>query len=169
MDYINPTDMDLQGTLLQPILLASRRSCHWEGNDYHQTGHHAYFFSITSHETGWRNGIHFGRESNEPLFAIVAPEKNAETNLAETESFLKTGLDNIIVTAMKKAENEDAMVIRMYNYEDADTGVDLTIWKAFGKAIETNLIEEEEKSLAIEGNKLKIHVGHHEIKTIKLK
>jgi alpha-mannosidase len=118
---------------------------------------------------GWRNGIHFGRESNEPLFAIVAPEKNAETNLGESESFLKVGQDNIIVTAMKKAENEDAMVIRMYNYEDADTGVELLIWKAFGKADETNLIEEEKKSLAMEGNKLKLDVGHHEIKTVKLK
>ena len=169
MDYINPTDKSLDNTLLQPILLASRRSCHFEGNDYHQTGHHSYTFSITSHEAGWKNGIYFGRESNEQLFAIVAPQKYEQANLGESLSFLKVEQDNIIVTAMKKAENEDALVIRLYNYDNKDTEVDLTIWKSFNTAIETNLIEEEEKPLRLDQNDLQLKVGHHEIKTIKFK
>jgi alpha-mannosidase len=169
MDYINPTDKDLKNTLLQPILLASRRSCHFEGNDYHQTGHHSYSFSITSDEEGWKNGIHFGRESNEPLFAVVAPVKYVQANLGESQSFLTIGQDNIIVTAMKKAENEDAMVIRLYNFDDRDTEMDLTLWNSFNNAIETNLIEEEEEPLSINNNDLQLSVGHHEIKTIKFK
>jgi len=169
MDYINPTDKDLDNTILQPILLASRRSCHGEGNDYHQTGHHNYSFSITSHEGGWKNGIHFGRESNEQLFAIVAPPKFDQAKLAESLSFLKVKQGNIIVTAMKKAENEDAMVIRFYNIDEEDTEVDLSLWKSFDTAIETNLIEEEEGPLRLDKNGLYMEVGHHEIKTIKFK
>ena len=169
MDYINPTDKDLNNTLLQPILLASRRSCHFEGNDYHQTGHHSYSFSITSHEAGWKNGIHFGRESNEQLFTIIDPQKNAKANLGESLSFLKVEQDNIIVTAMKKAENENAMVIRFYNFDDRDTEIDLTLWKSFKAAIKTNLIEEEEEPLRMNKNDLQLIVGHHEITTIKFK
>ncbi len=169
MDYLNPTDKDLRNILLQPILLASRRSCHFEGNDYHQTGHHSYSFSITSHEAGWRNGIHFGRESNEKLFAILAPQKIVEANLDESESFLKVEQDNIIVTAMKKAENEDAMVIRFYNFDDRDTDVNLTLWKSFDEASKTSLIEENESQLIVNKNDLHMKVGHHEITTIKLK
>jgi alpha-mannosidase len=169
MDYINPTDMDLRNTLLQPILLASRRSCHFEGNEYHQTGHHSYSFSISSHEAGWKNGIHFGRESNEQLFTVIAPQKYVNAKLGESESFLKVGQDNIIVTAMKKAENENAMVIRLYNYDDKDTEADLTLWKSFDSAIRTNLIEEEEEPLKINKNGLQLCVGHHEIKTIMFK
>jgi alpha-mannosidase len=169
MDYINPTDRDLKSTLIQPILLASRRSCHWEGNDYHQTGHHSYSFSITSHESGWENGIHFGRASNEPIFAVIDPQKNAGANLGERMSFLKIEQDNIIVTAMKKAENEDAMVVRLYNFDDEDSEVDLSLWKSFDAAIKTNLIEEEEESLGLEKNKLQMKAGHHEIITLKFK
>ncbi len=169
MDYINPTDKDLKNTLLQPILLASRSSCHFEGNEYHQTGHHNYSFSITSHEAGWKNGIHFGRESNEQLFAIIAPQKNAKANLGESQSFLKVEQDNIIVTAMKKAENENAMVIRLYNFDDKDTEIDLILWKSFNAAIKTNIIEEEEELLKINENNLQLKVGHHEITTIKFK
>lgn len=169
VDYVNPTDKDLKNTILQPILLASRRSCHFEGNDYHQTGHHSYSFSITSHEAGWRNGIHFGRESNEKLFAIIAPQKYAGANLAESQSFLVVGKENIIVTAMKKAENEDAMVIRLYNYDDRDTDVELSLWKSFNHAFKTNLIEEEEEPISMEKNDLNLRVGHHEIITLKFK
>jgi hypothetical protein len=34
--------------------LASRRSCHGEGNWYLQEGDHHYRFSVTSHAAGWR-------------------------------------------------------------------------------------------------------------------
>ena len=53
LDYMDPTDKGLTNTILQPILLASRRSCHGEGNDYHQTGNHSFSFSVTSHKPGW--------------------------------------------------------------------------------------------------------------------
>ncbi|MGB8317686.1 MAG: glycoside hydrolase family 38 C-terminal domain-containing protein, partial [Ignavibacteriaceae bacterium] len=48
-DYIDPTDSLDKNTLLQPLLLASRRSCHWQGNEYLQTGDHHFEFSLTSH------------------------------------------------------------------------------------------------------------------------
>jgi alpha-mannosidase len=169
MDYINPTDKNLNNTLLQPILLASRRSCHFEGNDYHQTGHHSFTFSITSHKPGWENGIHFGRESNEQLFTIVDPQKYERANLGERLSFLKVEQGNIIVTAMKKAENEDAMVIRLYNFDDEDSEIDLSFWKSFDSAYKTNLIEEEVETLKMNRNDLHMGVGHHEITTIKFK
>jgi alpha-mannosidase len=169
MDYVDPTGKNLKGTILQPILLASRRSCHGEGNDYHQTGHHEFSFSISSHLTGWHNGVHFGKESNEPLFAVVAPEKYANAQLEERQSFLKVDQENIIITAMKKAENEDGVVIRFYNLSESDSEVSLSFWQIFNAAFDTNLIEEEEKKLKLNNKSLKLQAGKYEIQTIKLK
>jgi alpha-mannosidase len=70
---------------------------------------------------------------------------------------------------MKKAENEDAMVIRFYNFDERDTNVNLTLWKSFDGASKTSLIEEEEGQLIVKNNDLQLKVGHHEITTIKLK
>ena len=142
VDYIDPTDKQPDHTIIQPILLASRRSCHWEGNDYHQTGNHSYSFSITSHKPGWQNGARFGRASNEKLYVVVDPKKFAVAELDESESFLSVREENIIITAMKKAENENAVAIRYYNSEDKETEVELELWKSFNKAYSTNLIEE---------------------------
>ena len=169
IDYVDPTGKDLKGTILQPILLASRRSCHGEGNDYHQTGHHEYSFSITSHQPGWENGFRFGKESNEHLFAVVAPDRYLGSSLKERGSFLSTDQGNIVITAMKKAENEDAVVIRCYNIDGQDTDTDFKLWQSFDNVYETNLIEEQKSKLDITDKNLKIKLGKYEIRTLKLK
>ncbi|MEO8174691.1 MAG: glycoside hydrolase family 38 C-terminal domain-containing protein, partial [Sediminibacterium sp.] len=43
-DWIDPTGESNSSTVLQPILLASRKSCHSEGNYYLQPGNHSYQF-----------------------------------------------------------------------------------------------------------------------------
>ena len=64
-DFKDVTGLAEGATLLQPILLASRKSCHSEGNEYLQTGDHDYFFSITTDKPGTENSFHFGRQANE--------------------------------------------------------------------------------------------------------
>ncbi len=169
MDYLDPTGQNLKNTILQPILLASRRSCHGEGNDYHQTGHHTFSFSITAHKPGWKNGFRFGKESNEPLFAVAAPQKYAGASLNESQSFLSVDNENIIVTAMKKAEDEDALVIRYFNLDNKDTQALFSFWNPFESAWSTNLIEENMDTLKMKNNSLKVEVVRQAVETIKLK
>ena len=169
MDYKDPTDQNLTNTILQPILLASRRSCHGEGNDYHQTGHHEFSFSITSHKAGWKNGVHFGKESNERLFTAVAPEKYSIASLSESQSFLSVDQPNIIITAMKKAENDDAVIVRYYNVYDEEVKADFTLWKAFNSVYSVNLIEEEKLPLEIKNKGFQLNVGHNAVETVKFK
>jgi len=168
MDYIDPTDRGLQNTILQPILLASRRSCHWEGNDYHQTGNHTYSFSITSHKPGWKHGSRFGKESNEKLFAAVNPSKYVNANLEESMSFLQVDRENIIVSAFKKAEDGNGTVIRLYNLNEEETNVTLQLSETFSKAWRTNLIEEKEEELEVSQGGLTLTIGNQAIETILL-
>jgi alpha-mannosidase len=169
MDYIDPTDKGLQNTILQPVLLASRRSCHHEGNDYHQTGNHYYSFSITSHNTGWENGMKFGKESNEELYTAVNPIKYANADLKESMSFLKVDAENVIVSAMKKAENRDAVVVRLYNLNQEATDVKLQFSESFNSAWRTNLIEEKEEEMKIKNGVLHFTIGKQAIETFLFK
>ena len=72
-DYVDRTDDPVPYPVLQPLLLTSRKSCHGRGNWYLQPGDHDFRFSILSHEPGWKNGYRFGKQSNNPLRAVVAP------------------------------------------------------------------------------------------------
>lgn len=168
MDYIDPTDQGLQNTILQPILLASRRSCHWEGNDYHQTGNHTFSFSITSHKPGWNFGLKPGKEANENLFAVLAPSKYASADLKESMSFLELEGKNVIISALKKAENENAVVVRLYNLNEEETEVKLHFSQDFKKAWRTNLIEEREDELEVKDGVLQYKIGNQSIETILL-
>ena len=168
MDYIDPTDEGLPYTILQPILLASRRSCHGEGNDYHQTGNHSFTFSITSHKPGWQNGVKPGREANELLFAIPDPPKYADAELKESMSFFEVEAENVIVSAFKKAENENGVVVRLYNLNEEDTEVKLRFSEKFEKAWRTNLIEEKEEELDMKDGVLRFKIGNQSIETVLL-
>lgn len=168
MDYVNPTDKELKNTIIQPILLASRRSCHGEGNDYHQSGNHHFSFSLTSHKPGWKNGARQGKEANEKLQAILDPSKYSNAELDESMSFLQVEAENIIVSAMKKAENENGVVVRLYNLNEEETEVKLRFSEKFNKAWKTNLIEERDEELDIKDGVLHFKVGNQSIETILL-
>ena len=102
-DYKDPTDAPVPYPVLQPILLASRRSCHGEGNWYLQEGDHHFRFSVVSHAAGWRNGYRAGIAAGSPLVVVGNPATGPGASLPEAKSFLPFASPNIILSTMKKA------------------------------------------------------------------
>lgn len=167
-DFKDVTGLAEGATLLQPILLASRKSCHSEGNEYLQTGDHDYFFSITTDKPGTANSFHFGRQANEELRVVVNPEPYADASLPERGSFVSVNAHNIIITAFKKAEDGDAVVMRFYETAGKDTDAEFSFSTKFKKAVATSLIEEAGKEIPIQDGRLKVRIPHNSIETIKL-
>ena len=168
-DWIDPTDNPIPNQVLQPILLASRRSCHWEGNEYLQTGDHYFKFSFTSHKPGWENGANFGRQANETLKTAWAENSYANATLPESMSFFKTNQPLVFVSTVKKAEDSDEVVLRITNLDGNDKKVTIESFRKIGKAGITNLIEDKISILPSDENAVKLELGHHAIETIKIK
>lgn len=162
-DYIDPTDNPLTRPVLQPILLASRRSCHWQGNEYLQHGDHYYHFSLSSNKPGGRTGQQFGTASNEKLKAVFAPKAYKEASLPEALSFLDIRNDQVIVSALKKSEDDNSLTIRLYNLSDQEISLDPTFHQQPKQIVKTNLIEEEEAPVQ------RMTLGAYAIETFKLK
>ncbi|MCX6568565.1 MAG: glycosyl hydrolase-related protein, partial [Candidatus Aminicenantes bacterium] len=174
-DYKDPTDAPVRYPVLQPILLASRRSCHGEGNWYLQEGDHHYRFSVTSHAAGWRNGYRAGISSNEPLIAVVGPAAEPWADLPETQSFLPFNAPNLVLSTMKEAEGlthpsgaEGFVILRVYDIEGRDTETAVELIRPVRRAVRTNLVEEEGVELKPQRGRLILPVGHHAVETIKL-
>ena len=110
-DYIDPTENPAKSPVLQPLLIASRRSCHGEGNEYLQTGDHHFEFSFTSHAPGRETGQRFGRQANEKLMVITGVRQYRDASLPEEMSFfsLKGETDTSVISAVKKAEDGNAV------------------------------------------------------------
>ncbi|MEJ2616142.1 MAG: glycoside hydrolase family 38 C-terminal domain-containing protein [Ignavibacteriaceae bacterium] len=168
-DYIDPTDSLNKNNLLQPLLLASRRSCHYQGNEYLQTGDHLFEFSLTSHNPGWKNGSRFGRQTNEKLMVVVDPDTYKDANLPEQLSFFKCDNENVIISTVKKAEDEPAVVIRAYNISDQDVESGIRSFKHFISGNLTNLLEEKQKALQLKDGIINYKFGKNSIETFMVK
>jgi alpha-mannosidase len=168
-DYVDPTDVPVPGIILQPLLLASRRSCHWEGNEYLQTGNHHFSFSLSSHHPGWIHGYKSGRQANEPLYAVVGPKQYSDARLPEEKSFFSLDADDVIISTIKKAEDDESVVVRMFDLKGEDRNLRLNHDFTFRKGVLSNLIEEDIQALETKKKNTEIMIGRHAIETIKLK
>jgi len=145
-DWINPTK-DGDADLLQHVLLASRRSCHWEGNEYSQAGNHSYSHVLTSSRAGAIDGSRISKQHNDPLKVVVNPEKSVKASLPEALEFFGIDRDNVIVTAVKKAEEGEGIVLRMYDSEGQGAEVEVESFFKLNNLKHTNLIEEYGKPI----------------------
>ena len=167
-DWIDPTTEPTNYSILQPVLLASRKSCHGEGNYYLQPGDHSYTFSIYSHKGDWKNGYKLGTQTNQPLRAITVKPAYNKGTMPEMLSFISVENKNLVLSAIKKCDDDDEVIVRCYDMEGKDTDARISLFKPFQKAEQTNLIEEEGKIIPGKGDSLGFKVGHHAIETIKL-
>ncbi len=167
-DYIDPINKKEGNIILQPILLASRKSCHELGNEYLQTGDHYYKFSITSHKPGWENGYQFGKNANENLQVVVNPSQYKNASLKEKNSFFSLDNCKSIISAIKKSEDDNSIIVRLYDILGKDSDIKLISFKDINEVTKTNLIEEDQKKLTIEKNVVKFKLGHNAIETLKI-
>ncbi len=77
--------------------------------------------------------------------------------------------DNIVVEAVKKAEDSDDIVVRLYEANGLHTTANIAINPKFTSVTECNLIEREMDCLALVDGQITMEFTPYEIKTIKLK
>ena len=155
---------DAKGNVLRLSLLRSP-----EYPDPHaDEGHHEFTYSLYPHARGWKDAmtIRRGYELNYRL--LFMPSDKHQGSLAAEHSFLQVQPDNVIVTALKKAEDEDALVLRFYEWAGKDGEVTMQLPPGVESAVETDLREKPIGSLSVKQSAVRIHTKPYEIKTVKV-
>ncbi len=167
-DWIDPSMSSASYPVINSVLLSTHKSCHGLGNWYHQKGSHSFKFSITSHEQGWKNGFHFGVAVNHPMHSILKTAKQPGELPAE-KSFVSTSNPFAVLTAMKKAEDDNDVVIRMFETEGEDKQIKLNLFEEVKQISKTDMVEENPVDLKQSGKHIKILLGGDAVETYKLK
>jgi alpha-mannosidase len=167
-DWIDPTREAVSYAVLQGILLSSHKSCHGEGNWYHQKGAHHFRFSISTHEPGWENGYHFGVAGNHPLTAVLKVKPQHGT-LPEELSFVSVSSPLVRMTAFKKGDDDNSLIIRIVEMQGVDQKVELKLFAPVKRILKTTLIEEEGADTGQSGKVFNLSIGKNSIETFKLK
>ena len=87
---------------------------------------------------------------------------------AAKHSFLEAQPDNVIVTAQKKAEDENALVLRFYEWAGKDGEVTLQVPPGAQSATETDLMEKPIGCVALHNGTVSVPTKRYEIKTMKV-
>ena len=131
---------------------------------------HTFTYSLFPHKGG--NAVReIQREAqnlNMPLLAGMANGNHAGTGAAEF-SLVHTDSSHVMIDTIKQSEDGTACVVRLYEFANqADMDVSLVFGIPVKKVIETNLCEEEENELELNGDQIHFGVGCYEIKTFKV-
>lgn len=163
-DWVDPTAQSVHRPVLQHVLLASRVSCHWEGNEYSQAGHHDFHHVLTSNPAGSLEGEKIAKQKNEPLHVVFNPDFSAKASLPEKLSFFSVDSEHVRISAIKKAEDSDHIILRMYEVYGTDTEVRMGSFFKIGDIQHTNIIEENPRP-AGPG----LQLGKYAIETFRLR
>ena len=105
---------------------------------------------------------------NAPVTACHASVQN-EDIIPSRYSFATLRTDHVILETVKKAEEEDAWIVRVYEYKQRhNKAVHLDFHSAIRSAVECNLIEENETDVSFQDTCLTFSIKPYEIKTFKI-
>jgi alpha-mannosidase len=155
---------DAKGNVLRLSLL---RSPKWPDPQADE-GPHEFTYSLYPHSGGWREAltVRQGYELNYKLFSMQT-EKH-EGQLAAEHSFAQMYPDNLILTAMKKAEDGSGVVFRFYEWAGREGDARLALPAEVESASETDLMERTTGLLSVQKGEVTVHTRPYEIKTIKV-
>lgn len=168
--FEDQSDNPVAYPILQHVLLSTRKSQAWNPDYWFtQPGSYHYRMALYPHSGGWRNRYRDGIAFNYPLLAFTATG-NGEGSLPATTEFLRLEPSNLIMTALKKNEDDDSISLRFYEAEGRENEpAHVKLSRPIKQAWKTNLIEEEPEPLTVNADGIVVFdVKPWEIVTLKL-
>jgi alpha-mannosidase len=155
---------DVRGNVLRLSLL---RSPDWP-DPHADEGHHEFTYSLYPHPGTWQDAqtVRRGYELNYKLTPLQAHKH--EGTLPAEHSFVRVESDNVVLTAIKKSEDDWSLVLRFYEWAGKEGDVKIQLPAGGLAASETDLMEREITSLAMHNDTVMVHTKPYEIKTLKV-
>src|SRR6185437_11347979 len=156
---------DARGNVLRLTLL---RSPTWPDPNADR-GHQHFSYALYPHGGGWRKAlsVRHGFDFNYKLSAEQVDPHTGE--MAARHSFVSVEPSNVVLTAMKKAEDSNALVFHLYEWAGKSGNITISVPPGATGATETNLMEKPEGSpLSLTGNKVTVPVRPYEIVAVRV-
>ncbi len=152
---------DIKGNIMRLTLIKSAI----EPDPNADIGRHRFVYSLAPHGGNGHSEIfRLAYELNYPALSKYAKIKNVESE--EKFSFVETDADNIIIETVKKEEDGEGIVVRLYETANSRRYAELHFANDIQEAYESNLLEEErQKMKVVNGNRLSFFIKPYEIKT----
>jgi alpha-mannosidase len=137
-------------------------------------GHHHFHYALYPHAGTWKDAltVRHGWEYNYPLTAVVTTAHPG--SLPAEHSFASVTPENVVLTAVKKAEDANGLIFRVYEWAGKQSTVEFHVPPGATSATVTNMMEVPEGDplpLAHDsatGDTVKVPIKPYEILTIRV-
>ncbi len=156
---------DAKGNVLRLSLL---RSPTWPDPNADR-GRQRFSYSIYPHAGTWKQAmtVRRGYEFNYPLLAMQL--ESHEGRRPAEHSFVTISDPNVVLTAMKKADDANAIILRFYEWAGSTGSVQIGVPPGATSATLTNLMEKPEGSpLPVVANHVTVPVRPYDIVTVRV-
>lgn len=132
---------------------------------YPPEGTYTFRYSLSSGAGDWKAGKAYrtGMNFTNPLLPVSVADELSAKSLPPTHSFCAVSQENVVVSALKKADNGSSIVLRLYEMEGGPVNTSLKFLDQPVTFNEVNLLEEETDH----AKKQTLLGGPHTIKTVK--
>ena len=129
-------------------------------------GHYVFRYSLSSGPGDWKvvRSYRTGRDFNNPLIPVSVVDEISSKSLPPTHSFVTVSADNLILSALKKSEQDSSIILRLYEIDGIDAETPLAFNGKPQSFRETDLLEQD---LPPQEQRV-LHVKPYEIKTVRL-
>lgn len=128
-------------------------------------GRHTFTYALLPHACGF--GPQVIRAAYELNLPVTSARCSAEA--APQASLLQVAADNVIVESVKRAEDGDGVVVRLYEAGAARSRVGVTLEGRFSQVWETNLLEERRERVTVVNGVIELVFRPFEVKTLYLR
>ena len=132
-------------------------------------GHHHFTYALYPHGGDWKQAltVRHGYEYNYGLHAVQV-ESHTGSMPAEF-AYVTVKPENVVLTAMKKAEDSNGLIFRVYEWAGKSSDVQFHVPSGATAATVTNLMEKPEgAALAVAGDTVTAPIHPFEILTIRV-
>ncbi len=155
---------DAVGSWLRLSLL---RSPTWPDPDADR-GQQNFEYFLYPHEGAWQQAdtVRQGYDVNYPLSCVTASPHPGDW--PREKSFVQVSPDNVVLTAVKKAEDKNALVLRIYESAGRKTDATITFAPGFADAAATNLMEQVSGPARSSADMVTVPLGAWSIETVEV-
>lgn len=156
---------DDEGNVLRLSLL---RSPTWPDPDADR-GHQHFTYALYPHGGDWKQAltVRHGYEYNYPLQATQVAAHGG--SLAAEHAYVTVKPENVVLTALKKAEDANGLIFRVYEWAGKSGNVEFHVPQGATGATVTNLMEKPEGAmLKVEGDTVIAPIHPYEILTVQV-
>lgn len=130
---------------------------------------HTFVYSLYPHEGDWREAgtVKEAYMLNMPLKHFEIEKQDGK--MPEAHSIVECDKENVVVETVKKAEDGNEIIVRMYEAYDKKSKATLSFGFDVKEAYICNLLEEDDVPVEVKNNKIELDIRNFEIVTLKLK